>query len=254
MAESFGAALAVPGLPWLGLLILVAGVVRGFAGFGTALVFMPVAGAVLPPAEAVVVMVMTGLLSAVMLVPPALPLADRREVAVLAGAAVLAAPLGLWGLTRVDPSALRWGIAVAAALTLAALVTGWRYRGRVGPAGLGAVGAAAGVLGGLTGLTGPPVILFYLAGQGTAATVRANTILFLAALDIALMVQMLGAGIVGARGLALGAVLALPYAAGMRLGVRLFRPVAGGGGEAAYRRVAHAVIGGAILAGLPLWS
>lgn len=250
MAEALGTALAVPGLHWLALTMLAAGVVRGFAGFGTALVFMPVAGLFLPPAEAVTVMVMSGVLSAVALVPRALPLADRREVALLAGAAVVAAPLGLWALTRVDPDALRWGIAVAAGVTLAALVAGWRYRGRVGPAGLGAVGASAGVLGGLTGLTGPPVILFYLAGPGTAATVRANTILFLAALDTALMVQIVGAGIVGARGVALGCLLSLPYAAGMALGVRLFRP----GREAAYRRVAHAVIGGAILAGLPLWG
>jgi len=250
MAEALGAALAVPGLYWLALTMLIAGVVRGFAGFGTALVFMPVAGLFLPPAEAVTVMVLSGVLSAVVLVPRALPLADRREVAVLAGAAVLCAPLGLWALTRVDPVALRWVVAVAAGATLAALVAGWRYPGRVGPAGLGAIGASAGVLGGMTGLTGPPVILFYLAGPGLAATVRANTILFLAVLDAGLVVQILGAGIVGARGLALGGLMALPYAVGMAIGVRLFRP----GQEAAYRRVAHGVIGGAILAGLPLWG
>jgi len=250
MAEAFGAALAVPGLHWLVLTMLAAGVVRGFAGFGTALVFMPVAGLFLPPAEAVTVMVMSGVLSATVLVPRALPLADRREVMVLGGAAVLAAPVGLWALTRVDPVALRWVVAVAAGVTLAALVAGWRYRGRVGTAGLAGVGASAGVLGGMTGLTGPPVILFYLAGPGRAAVVRANTILFLAVLDAGLVLQILGAGIVGARGLALGGLLALPYAVGMAVGVRLFRP----GAEAAYRRVAHGVIGGAILAGLPVWG
>jgi uncharacterized membrane protein YfcA len=250
MAEAVGAALAVPGLHWLALTMLAAGAVRGFAGFGTALVFMPVAGLFLPPAEAVTVMAVAGVLSAVLLVPRALPLADRREVMVLAGAAVIAAPLGLWALTRVDPVVLRWVVAGAAALTLAALVAGWRYPGRVGPAGLAGVGASAGVLGGMTGLTGPPVILFYLAGPGTAAVVRANTILFLAVLDGALLGQMLGAGIVDAPGLVLGGLLALPYACGMAVGVRLFRP----GAEAVYRRVALLVIGGAILAGLPLWG
>jgi hypothetical protein len=250
MAEALGAALAVPGLGWLALTILAAGVVRGFAGFGTALVFMPVAGLFLPPAEAVTVMAVAGVLSAAVLVPRALPLADRREVMVLAGAAVIAAPAGLWALTRVDPVVLRWVVAGAAGLTLAALVAGWRYRGRVGPAGLAGVGVSAGVLGGLTGLTGPPVILFYLAGPGRAAVVRANTILFLAVLDAGLTVQLLGAGIVEARGLALGGLLVLPYAVGMAVGVRLFRP----GREAVYRRVAHGVIGVAILAGLPLWG
>lgn len=40
---------ATPGLIWLLLAISVAGIVRGFTGFGTALVFVPVAGIFLLP-------------------------------------------------------------------------------------------------------------------------------------------------------------------------------------------------------------
>ena len=52
MADALAQALALPGLPWLVLAATLAGLVRGFSGFGSGLVYMPIAGAVLPPAQA----------------------------------------------------------------------------------------------------------------------------------------------------------------------------------------------------------
>ena len=169
--EGLLAALATPGLPWLMLTCLVAGGVRGFAGFGSALIIMPVAGIFLPLPYAIVAMMGMGVLSWPVIVPKAMRAADLREVATLALAAVASAPLGLWLLGRLDQEVLRWCVTGTAALTLLALASGWRYRGRVGWPGLLVVGAVAGVLGGTTGLTGPPVILFYLAGAAGAASV-----------------------------------------------------------------------------------
>lgn len=55
MPEALAGVLATPGLVWLILTISVAGIVRGFTGFGTALVFVPVAGMFLPPQVVVAV-------------------------------------------------------------------------------------------------------------------------------------------------------------------------------------------------------
>ncbi|MEX5729328.1 putative membrane protein YfcA [Rhodovulum iodosum] len=250
MPEALGAALAAPGLAWLILVFLAGGLVRGFTGFGTALIVMPVAGRFLPPAEAIVLLTVSGMLTWLAIVPRAWAEADRREVGVLAAGAVMAAPLGVWLLSVLDPAPVRWVVAVAATVTLAALVSGWRYRGRVAWPGLGGVGASAGVLGGLTGLTGPPVVLFYLAGPGRAAQVRANTILFLAILDIGIVANLLARDMVTGRALGLGALLALPYVATILIGQRLFTPER----EGFYRAAAYGIIGAAILSGLPLFD
>lgn len=250
MPEALGAAFATPGLPWLLLAIGVAGVVRGFTGFGTALIFVPVAGIFLAPQVVVGVMMLTGLVSSAALLPRAWGQADRREVGLLALAAVLTVPLGLWLMTRLDPVLIRWCVAVIAGITLAALISGWRFSGRVNHPQLAGIGAAAGGIGGLTGLTGPAVILFYLAGQSVAQRVRANTILFLAALDVVIVANLLFRGAVTAGLVTLALVLAVPYLITSLIGQALFDPRH----ERLYRWVAYAVIGLAVLSGLPLWT
>jgi hypothetical protein len=250
MPDALAGAIATPGLVWLASTFLLAGLVRGFTGFGTALIFMPVGAIFLPVPVAIVIVTVAGMLTWPLILPRAVRVADRREVAVLAGAAILTAPVGVWLLSWVERDVLRWLVAAAAALTLVALVTGWRYRGRVRGQGLGIIGAVAGVLGGTTGLTGPPVILFYLAGQLEAMRVRANTILFLAVLDIGILANLLARGLVDATAVWLAALLAVPYGASMAVGQSLFRPER----ERAFRGLAYAVIAGAILTGLPIFG
>ena len=241
---------ATPGLVWLMIAIGVAGIVRGFSGFGTALIFVPVAGIFLAPQTVVAVMAMTGMASTAALIPRAWRQAARAEVGLLAFAAMLTVPLGLWLMTQLEETMVRWCVAVIAGGTLTLLVSGWRFSGNVNLPGILMIGGAAGVIGGMTGLTGPVVILFYLAGQSVAQRVRANTILFLAALDVVLISNLLIGGLVGWPAFALAATLAVPYFITTMIGQALFQPQY----EKLYRSVAYCVIGLAVLSGLPLWG
>jgi uncharacterized membrane protein YfcA len=250
MPEALAGVLATPGLVWLILAISVAGVVRGFTGFGTALIFVPVAGMFLPPQMVVAVITLTGIASTSALLPRAWGQADRAEVGLLALAALVTVPLGLWLMGRLDPVTIRWIVAAVAGSTLAALVGGWRYSGRVSRPNLLAIGAVAGVIGGLTGLTGPVVILFYLAGQAMAQTVRANTILFLAALDVVIVVNLVLRGAVEGAVFLLALTLAVPYFITSLIGQRLFDPRH----QRLYRWAAYGVIALAVLSGLPVWK
>ncbi len=241
---------ATPGLVWLAVAISVAGIVRGFSGFGTALVFVPVAGIFLAPETVIAVMAMTGFASTAALIPRAWRQSARAEVGFLALAAMFTVPCGLWVMNLLDETTVRWCVAAIAGGTLAVLVAGWRFSGTVTLPGLLAIGGAAGIIGGMTGLTGPVVILFYLAGQSLAQQVRANTILFLAALDVVLLCNLLLGGLVGWMEFALAATLAVPYFITTMIGQALFDPQY----EKLYRVVAYAVIGLAVVSGLPLWS
>ncbi|WP_306115174.1 MULTISPECIES: sulfite exporter TauE/SafE family protein [unclassified Roseovarius] len=241
---------ATPGLFWIILVISLAGIVRGFSGFGTALIFVPVAGIFLPPQTVIAVMALTGIASTAALIPRAWRQAARAEVGLLALAAMLTVPVGLWILTILDQITVRWIVAFIAGGTLAVLVAGWRFSGSVNFIGLMAIGAAAGVVGGMTGLTGPVVILFYLAGQSVAQRVRANTILFLAALDVVLVANLLFGRVIGWGEVALAITLAVPYFTTTMIGQALFDPKH----ERLYRWVAYGVIGLAVVSGLPLWT
>ncbi len=250
MPDAAFAALALPGFWWLAATIAVAGIVRGFTGFGTALIFVPVAGLFLPAAQVVATITMLGLASTAALLPRAWRQGNRGEVGLLILAALPTVPLGLMVLEHLDSTTVRWIVAAIGTVTLGALMSGWRYAGAVRLPMLLAIGAAAGLLGGMTGLTGPVVILFYLAGQGAAQSVRANTILFLAALDLVIVANLLLGGITTFQMVWLAGLLAVPYFVTTMIGQALFHPSR----ERLYRRAALAVIALAVTTGLPIWE
>ena len=250
MPEVVTAALEIAGLGWLLLIALVAGIVYGFAGFGAALIYMPVAVVFLPPAVAIAAFSVSALSSFVTVVPKALPLVDRKAVTVLIVSATLSASLGIWVLSITDVTIIRWCVVVICATTLAALIAGWRYSSTPGTRTRIGIGCAAGFVGGVSGLTGPIMVLFQLAGKDNPATTRATTIVFLTLTSLLMLPLLYFQGLLTATALVLGALLLVPYGFGAVVGQSLFTP----GRERFYRIVAYIIIGAATLAGLPIWD
>ena len=249
MPEALAAALALPLMPVLTATFL-AGLVYGFAGFGAALVFLPVAAAVIDPVLAIAAFSLSALSSLVTLVPRAWGECDRGATLLMIGAATATLPLGIWLLKVLDPATVRLSVAVFAALTLAALVSGLRFAIRPGPLPSAAVAGAAGIMGGATGLLGPIVILFNLATGDGAGRVRANTLIFLTLSSLIVLPQMAFQGMLETRALWLGLLMFPVYGAGGLLGRALFDP----GRERIYRVAAYAIIALAILTGLPMFD
>lgn len=250
MPEGLATALSMDGLWSMGLAALAAGLVYGFAGFGSALIFIPLAASFLSPAQAAAQMALMGLGSVISVLPQALRLADRKRTLTMLVPAFAGLLLGALILKSVDVTPMRWGISAVVAATLAAMVMGWRTRTALRPATLAAVGGAAGLLGGATGLLGPVVILFNLAGREPAAVTRANTQAFLTLLSMAYLPVLALNGLIRAETLWLGLLLVPVYMAGTRLGHLLFDPARDG----LYRALAYGVIALAVLVGLPVWD
>ncbi|MDK3020502.1 sulfite exporter TauE/SafE family protein [Pseudodonghicola flavimaris] len=250
MPEALSQALATPGLVWLALAAFVAGTVRGFAGFGTALVFMPVAALVLPPVWAIITVALMDAFGPMPNLPGALRQADRRDLLRMSLAALLGLPLGLWVLGVVAPEVFRFGVSFLALGMLLCLIAGVRYHGRFGPGLIFGTGGLSGFLGGAAGLPGPPVILLYMASPHPAPVVRASTLTYLFLYNILLLALLGWQGMLNGVPIWLGLMLALPNVAGNVLGGVIFRP----GLEKAYRAAAYTVIAGAAVTGLPVWG
>lgn len=251
MPEALIAALASPGFAWLAAASFLAGLVYGFAGFGAALVFMPLATVFVTPALAVAAFSVSALASFVTLVPGAWRVAERPTVALMLAACIVATPLGVAMLRLLPAEIIRTALSVLVLLTLAAMVAGWRLRAGGGPGLRMAVGALAGVTGGATGLNGPPVILFNLAREGQpVAVTRANLTLFLTLSSLSFLPQLWVQGLLDGTALWTGAALLLPYGVGTRIGAAVFSPERAG----AYRRLAYGLIAAAGIAGLPVWG
>ncbi len=227
----------------------VAGLARGFSGFGAALIFMPAGSALVTPAVAAPVLLLADGILSMGFLPLAWKLARRKDVALMAAGAALGVPLGTLVLNHADPLMLRWMIAGLAFSMLLLLASGWRYHGVPRPGVTTLVGCLSGVFGGLAQLSGPPVVAYWLSGKETHGTMRASIILFFGATTLFTFVSYLAAGIITAQSLWLAALVAPAYAAGLFAGSRAF----GLASPEVFRRLSLLLIALSVFTSLPLW-
>jgi uncharacterized membrane protein YfcA len=164
----------------LALVTLLAGLVRGFTGFGAGLLMAPWFLMLLGPSRAVPVLVALELVASARLVPSALREIDPRPTLSLGIPACLAVPLGSLLLVGLDPVVVRRAISLIILVFVVALVAGWRYRRRPSRVALAAAGTTSGLLSGFGGIGGPPVVLLLISGPDTTARNRATLIVFFA--------------------------------------------------------------------------
>jgi uncharacterized membrane protein YfcA len=227
-----------------------AGAARGFAGFGSALIYVPLISAVYEPKIAAVSLLLIDSASGVPYGVRAFPQCHWSDVGPLAAAALLMLPLGTFLLLVIDPAALRWFIGAFVLFALPLLAGGWRYHGKPKLPITLAVGAISGLTSGAVQIGGPPVILYWLGGALKAATVRANMFVFFGALGVAGCVSYFVEGLFSKEALALALLLSVPYTLPFLLGAIYFHRAP----EKTYRWIAYTVIGLAGLFSLPIFD
>ncbi|MEE9428435.1 MAG: sulfite exporter TauE/SafE family protein [Paracoccaceae bacterium] len=247
MPDFIASATATPGLIWLIVAVLAAGTVRGFAGFGTAMIFLPVAAKFLSPFEAITALIAMDLIGPLPNMPRAFRDGHPPDVARLGLGMIIALPIGVFILTQVAPEVFRYGLSVITGLLLVMLIMGLRYSGTLSRPMVYGTGVVSGFLGGAVGVAGPPVIMLYMASENPPKVIRANITIYLLVIDIAMLAMFWLFGQLVASAFVLGLLLAVPYLLGNLLGAKMFRPEA----ERIYRIVAYAIIGVSALSGLP---
>src|SRR6201996_3337666 len=161
---------------------LLSGIARGFSGFGSALIFMPLASSMASPRLVAALLLVIDFIAAAPLLPNAWRKADRSATAVMAAGAFVGVPIGTWCLSQFDPVTTRWIISCFVGALLLLLLSGWRYRGKDHAALSIGIGGLAGFCSGLAQTGGPPIVGYWL-GRAMAPLVgRPHIPLFLGAL------------------------------------------------------------------------
>lgn len=227
--------------------LFIAGCVRGFAGFGAGMIFMPVATSVVLPSTAAAAFLFIDGVVALPLVVRAVRQCDWATVLPAAIGAVVTVHLGAWLLANTDVLLLRWTIFAIVTGLLLLLVSGWRYHRKPGvPVSL-AVGGIAGVLGGISQVSGPPVVAFWLSSAKQPFIVRANLIVFFALASVGTFVAYILNGFFTLEVFHL-LIVAIPiYALAIYLGSNGFRKADPG----LYRIVAYVLIAIAAISSMP---
>jgi uncharacterized membrane protein YfcA len=168
-------------------LALVGGVIRGFTGFGTPLFLAPTYAVLFGPVGTVPLLILQEIGPTLLTIREALPHTDRREVRDLLLGCIPAMPVGVVLLGILDPELVKDVMSFITLAFVAALWTGWRYRGpRTLPVRVG-VGALSGLGNGLAGIGGPPLVLYHVSGDKNAAAIRGNIIVYFTAVTVVIL-------------------------------------------------------------------
>jgi uncharacterized protein len=229
------------------LVAFVSGLARGFSGFGSALIFMPLASSIATPRLVAALLLIIDFVGAAPLIPGAWKEADRKATAIIVLGALIGVPLGTYFLRQLDPVTTRWIISGFVAALLLLLLSGWRYRGKDHVALSVGIGALSGFCSGLAQTGGPPIVGYWLGRPVASMVARANILLFFGASDFFSVVSYAATGLITLDAIKLSFLIGPVYAIAVKLGASLF----GRASEALFRGICYALIAGAVIVGLP---
>jgi uncharacterized membrane protein YfcA len=251
MIEALGLAqYSTTSLVFIVVTAFIAGLARGFSGFGSALIFVPLASSVAGPQVASPLLLLIDFSTTLTLIPNAARGADRRDVGIISIGALIGVPLGTMALAWADPLMVRWGIVALIVALLALLISGWRYPGQPTKPVTVSVGLVGGFFGGLAQLGGPPVVLYWLRDAAVAAVTRANIILYFAIADVLIIISYTIGGLWSTAILGLAVITGPLFGLGLWLGSKLF----GKASDELFRRICYVLIAVSALISLPIFD
>jgi uncharacterized membrane protein YfcA len=196
---------------------------RGFLGFGAALVIVPTLSFALPPVVAVTILVIIEIPTILYLVPTSIRDSNLRTVTPMLIGILMAVPVGTAVLIGVDPAKMKLAISVVLLMTVALLASGWRVKGSVGQGVMLGSGMIGGFVQGAAGMGGPPLVTALMSLPDTASTTRGNIVIALSSMSLFNFIALFAYGQITADILMFGAISSPVYVLSNYLGARFFR-------------------------------
>jgi uncharacterized membrane protein YfcA len=222
------------------LCIFVAAFIRGFTGFGLAVVGVPLLSLFFAPAEIVPSIMILAIIAGLQLIPKIWRSVDWKLLMPTVLGAAIGTPLGTWLLAGVSDNAMRVLIGLAVLAASGAVQLGFRFSRRP-HAGISAgFGAVAGLTGGAAAMPGPSVIFLFLAVPIAHEAGRASLILFFQVSAVMSAISATVGGLMQVHSLILGAMLVPAMLVGNALGDRVFDKAS----AKTYRRVVVLLLAG----------
>ena len=155
---------------------LVGAFVRGLAGFGLAILLVPVLALALTPVQAVLVTNLVALLVGLSELRSILANAERSAL-VIGGLVFVTTAPGMVALAATPPDVARFLIALVALSAFFVILLPQRAADRPGAVTTGLAGISSGLLTGFAGMPGPPVVPYYVGRAIPRQTAKASMLL-----------------------------------------------------------------------------
>ena len=218
--------------------VFVAGFVRGYTGFGSALIVVPVLAYVFGPREAVVMHSVIELPVILGLLPAAVRSAQRNVALPMMAMLSVTVPIGALILTFIDPAILKIIISVVVLMMVALLTVQRQITALLGRGGTIAGGAVGGLVQGSTGTGGPPIVTALIARGDNPDSTRGNIIAVMSTVIFSSLVWFSVFGLISWEVLVIGTLVSPLCLFATLAGSRAFRL----GGGRSHRNVTLAIL------------
>jgi uncharacterized membrane protein YfcA len=221
-----------------------AGLIRGFAGFGSGMIMVAVLLSLYHPMIAMPTVLFTEVVLSLVMLPAVWREAHWRLILPMVVAAAITAPLGVMVLGILSETVAKT-LASAMIMAFVMLAIFRKTTGQAtGRTDVLCAGGMSGLLGGVAGMTGPPVVALLLRTPMSPREVRASLIGYFVIVDTWLLISFSLQTSVGHEYLKLGLIMLVPLISGSLLGAWLFPKAS----PRAYRNLALATISAAAVA------
>ena len=202
--------------------VFLAGIIRGYSGFGFAMVAVTSMSLVLPPAQVVPAVLILEVLASIRLLPQVRKDIDWYSLRWLLLGSLVGIPFGVYLLATIPPAPMRISISLLVLIASILLLREFALKRMPGIILILLIGLACGMLNGAAAIGGPPVILFYLSSPAGIRTSRASIIAYFLGIDAMCLIVAAIQGLTTFKTLFLTAVCLIPLLLGITFGSRMF--------------------------------
>lgn len=179
-----------------GFFIFLAGLAKGFSGFGQSAIIVAGLTLFLPATIVVPAALFIEISTSLGQLPSVYRLINMRMLSILLVSALFGNLMGIQLLTSIDDTTVRIAIAAIIGFCVITLLSGFRYPYKLPQWAFAGVGLISGITNGLAALGGLPVVLAFAITQTPPATFRANLIAYFMALEITAIIMAWQHGLV----------------------------------------------------------
>ena len=207
----------------LGLFLFLAGILRGFNGFGSSLLSVPALSFVIDPAQAVAIATLTEIPVVLLLLPSVIRHANAATTMPMVLAFVIFVPIGALALTSIDPTPMKIALCLFVLFMLGILAKQDHIATFFNRKTLVATGAFAGFSQGLTAIASPIFATAIIARGEDIQTTRANIIALAAALIALSLISFGSLGLLTSQAIIAAVLVLIPLSLGVFCGQNLFK-------------------------------
>lgn len=206
----------------IALVVIFSGFLRGFIGFGSGLLMIPILSYFYSPVFAMVFNIVIEIPATIYLTFVGIKKSNLKEITPMMFTMMLTIPFGTIFLVSVDEQIIRTLMSLLLIFFVILIATGWRIKSTITKYVLVLGGAISGLMQGATGMGGPPYVTVLLSKNDSDDVARANILVITSGLVISAIISLYYFGLFTKDILLTGALSAPIYVFATYIGTKFF--------------------------------